>query len=254
MLQEICIVHNVMSGGTMYPKCILFDLDDTIISFEGAAEVAWKRCCSSFVNSNKVNFNDEELLNKINEIRKWYWNDPIRHKRGRMNMLAARREIVLMAMEQLEYSDEISSISMADSYTIMQDEMLELFPNALVTLETLKNLDVKLGLVTNGSSEKQREKLNRFKLNDYFDYFFIEGEIGVGKPDIKVYEIALDKINLSSTDVWMVGDNLIWDVQAPQKLGIYSIWNDFRSTGLPKDSLVIPDRTINNIYELIDRR
>lgn len=194
-----------MSGGTMYPKCILFDLDDTIISFEGAAEVAWKRCCSSFVNSNKVNFNDEELLNKINEIRKWYWNDPIRHKRGRMNMLAARREIVLMAMEQLEYSDEISSISM-----------------------------------------------DRFKLNDYFDYFFIEGEIGVGKPDIKVYEIALNNINLSSTDVWMVGDNLIWDVQAPQKLGIYSIWNDFRSTGLPKDSLVIPDRTINNIYELLD--
>ena len=235
----------------MYPKCMLFDLDDTIISFEGVSEVAWKKCCNSFVEANKVHFNGEELFNKINEVRKWYWNDPIRHKSGRMNMVAARRDIVTMAMQQFEYSDESSSIILADSYTHMQNDMLELFPNAIVTLETLKNRGVILGLVTNGSSEKQREKINRFMLNDYFDYYFIEGEIGIGKPDTKVYEMALDKINLRATDVWMVGDNLIWDIQAPQKLGIYSIWNDFRRTGLPKDSLVIPDRTINNIYELL---
>ena len=47
-----------------------------------------------------------------------------------------------------------------------------------------------------------------------------------------------------------VGDNLDWEVAAPQKLGIYSVWIDPRGNGPPADSGVTPDRIVASIAEV----
>jgi putative hydrolase of the HAD superfamily len=62
----------------------------------------------------------------------------------------------------------------------------------------------------------------------------------------------LENLGLTPGDVWSVGDNLEWDILAPQKLGMFGIWNDFRGQGLPSDSPIIPDRIITRISELMD--
>ena len=49
----------------------------------------------------------------------------------------------------------------------------------------------------------------------------------------------------------MVGDNLEWDVAAPQRLGIVGIWLDVLGTGLPEASAVTPDRIIRSLSELL---
>jgi putative hydrolase of the HAD superfamily len=48
-----------------------------------------------------------------------------------------------------------------------------------------------------------------------------------------------------------VGDNLEWDVAAPQRLGIAGIWLDVAGAGLPPASLVHPDRIIRSLTELL---
>ena len=45
----------------MLPKAILFDLDDTIISFDGAADFAWEEICKVFIETEKPTFNADEL-------------------------------------------------------------------------------------------------------------------------------------------------------------------------------------------------
>lgn len=235
----------------MFPKAILFDLDDTIISFEGVSEEAWKKCCSDFINEYLPVCNEQELLSQINTTRKWYWSDPERHKIGRTDMIQARREIVKIALNNLKVYDIIQANSLADSFSAYRVELISLFPNSINTLKYLKSKNIKLGLITNGTSKEQRAKINRFNLNDFFNIILIEHEVGFGKPDLRVYIKALEYFNVESKDVWMVGDNLIWDIQAPQKLGIYSIWNDYQNKGLPKDSQIIPDRIINDISELL---
>lgn len=114
-----------------------------------------------------------------------------------------------------------------------------------------KTAGVRMGIITNGTSEGQREKLRRFTLTDFFEIILIEQELGFGKPDLRVYLHALELLHLQPQDVWMVGDNLVWDIQAPQALGIYSIWFDYKKIGLPKDSAIIPDRVITDLSELI---
>ena len=75
--------------------------------------------------------------------------------------------------------------------------------------------------------------------------------MGYGKPNEAVFLRALDELNLRPESVWFVGDNLEWDIEGPQKLGIFSIWNDYGKKGLPPSSKIIPDRIINNISELV---
>jgi len=63
---------------------------------------------------------------------------------------------------------------------------------------------------------------------------------------------ALSDLGLGPSEVWTVGDNLEWEVAAPQRLGSYSIWNDYKAQGLPRDSNAVPDRVIYRISELIE--
>jgi putative hydrolase of the HAD superfamily len=235
----------------MLPKAILFDLDDTIISFDGAADTAWKIMCNSFVKEMNTSFDEEALLDSVNEVRTWYWSDPERHRVGRLDMIQARRDIVKKSLENLGYTDLESGWRMADNYSKLQDELICMFPDARITLEKLKSQGIRMALITNGTSEKQRSKIDRFCLSGFFEFCLIEGEVGFGKPDVRVFEIALEKLGLDAGNVWMVGDNLTWDIEAPQKLGIYSIWNDHGKKGLLAQATVKPDRIINSISELI---
>lgn len=235
----------------MLPKAILFDLDDTIVSLDEASEIAWVKACKTFAESERPGFTSEQLLECISKIRKWYWGDPERHKVGRMDLINARREIVKAAMQKLGYFDEEKTFQMADNFCRMQDELVCPFPKSIETLEKLKEKGIRMVLITNGSAEKQHGKLNRFCLSGFFEFCLIEEEVGFGKPDTRVFELALQKLGLGAEEVWMIGDNLVWDVEAPQKVGIYSIWNDFRKKGLPEGSAIIPDRIINDISELL---
>ncbi len=235
----------------MLPRAILFDLDDTIISFEGVSGAAWEKCCSDFVNQNTLAFSKQELLSQINAIRKWYWSDANRHTIGRANIIEARRNIVKIALSNLEVYDENLSNGLADMFSSYRVELICLFPNSIHTLKELKAQNVKLALLTNGTSHDQRAKIDRFNLSDFFDVILVEHEVGYGKPDTRIYKLALERLGLGAKDVWMVGDNLVWDVQAPQQLGIYSIWNDYQNSGLPEGSEIIPDRIVSDISELL---
>jgi len=235
----------------MLPKGILFDLDDTIIAFDGAANTARLQVCKKYYTECSLS-NANDLFQAISTTSQWYWSDRDRHKAGRNNIDDARREIVNLALEKIGINDLPLAHNIANDFIKLREEMIELFPQAEETLEYLKNNNILLALMTNGESEKQRSKIKRFNLEKFFDIILVEGEIGYGKPDKEVYTMALDALNLEPDDVWAVGDNLEWDVWGPQQLGIYSIWNDYKKQGLPSTSDVVPDRVINSIAELIE--
>ena len=126
-----------------------------------------------------------------------------------------------------------------------------MFPGAHETLDKLKELGVKLALVTNGAAAPQRAKVVRFALEHRFDHIQIEGEHGFGKPEEQAYVHALQSLGVEAHETWMVGDNLEWEVVAPQRLGIYAIWYDGYGVGLPPGSPIRPDRIISSLPELL---
>ena len=235
----------------MLPKGILFDLDDTIIAFDAVANPTWRRICEEYASKYAL-FDPESLYNTINEVRKWYWADRDRHKIGRMDLDSTRRKIVRLAFEKLDIANIPLAYEIADTYSVQREEGIRFFPKAEDALKTLTARKVALALITNGDARKQRDKVRRFRLERFFETILIEGELGYGKPEEAVYLRALDDLALNPAEVWSVGDHLEWDVAAPQKLGIFGIWNDFEGKGLPRSSPIVPDRIINSIYELIE--
>jgi putative hydrolase of the HAD superfamily len=139
----------------------------------------------------------------------------------------------------------------AVDYTRAREETLCLFPDTIPTLTQLRSAGVELALITNGEAEVQRRKIQRFALADYFSVVLVEGEFGLGKPDERVYLHVLEQLHVAPKDAWMVGDNLEWEVAAPQRLGIKGIWYDVAGNGLPGTSLVRPDRIIRRLSELL---
>ncbi|MCI0825965.1 MAG: HAD family hydrolase, partial [Chloroflexi bacterium] len=107
-------------------------------------------------------------------------------------------------------------------------------------------------LITNGASQPQRAKIQRFNLAPLFESILVEEEFGAGKPEPQVYLHSLEQIDTKPSEAWMVGDNLEFDVEAPQKLGIKGIWVDWQAGGLPVASAVRPDRIVNRLSKLVD--
>lgn len=140
---------------------------------------------------------------------------------------------------------------LADRFTTFREEEMFVFPGAHDAIDALKARGVKLALVTNGAADTQRAKVERFALTHRFDHIQIEGEHGFGKPEARAYLHAMQALGVTAAETWMVGDNLEWEVEAPQRLGIYAIWMDVHGQGLPAGSTIKPDRIIRSLTELL---
>ena len=240
----------------MRPKAILFDLDDTLISPHHHRTVFWHEAIQDIWKQKEGNKVPEpkdidDLVNKINRSATDFWSVPDRHKSGRLDIRTARFTILDNAIGSDKRYDRNTRWLIADRCGALMFDKTTLFPDAISTLKHLKLEGIKLALVTNGASEAQRAKINKFDLEQYFLHVQIEGEAGVGKPELKAYKMAMEKLNVVATETWMVGDNIDWEVIAPQKLGIYSIWRDPRGHGvLPEGTLAKPDRIITRLTQL----
>ncbi len=233
------------------PKSVLFDLDDTILAYEAESERCWQQVCLSFAPFVS-GLEADTLAACIEEVRAWYWGDFERDRRGRLDIPNARREIVEAAFDRLGESDTAMAHEIADAYTMLKEKSVRPFPGAIETLRYMQRSGTRLALLTNGTKELQRAKIARFGLESLFECIVIEGEFGTGKPDQRVFSHALDSLNSGASDAWMVGDNLHADIAGAQALKIYSIWVDWRASGLPASSTVIPDYVIHSIAQLKD--
>jgi putative hydrolase of the HAD superfamily len=240
-------MHKDVTSAT--PSVMFFDLDDTIIVFDSAGDGVWRKVCEEFAVKDS-RFEVETLLASINRIASWYWRDPVRHRIGRLRLDDTRKEITALALEIIGVYDDDLAAEMTEQYVAIREEMIHLVPGASETLDVLSSRS-RLALITNGESHKQRWKIGRFGLGRYFEQIFIEEEMGFGKPDIRAYELALSVMKVKAHETWMIGDNLEWDIAAPQELGIFAVWNDWRGKGLDPESPVKPDRIIKSITELV---
>ena len=232
------------------PKAILVDLDDTILDSDSNADEVWFQVCREFASS-LGSVTAEVLHAAVMDSRDWLWGDPERARRGRLDLWQARRDILTRALAHLKAPNSSIVDGMADRYATIRDEKLKPFPGAIDTLRRLKEQGRRLGLLTNGSSESQRGKIDKHGLAEFFDHIQIEGEFGIGKPDERAFRNALDALGVSPAAAWMIGDNLDFDIHAAQQLGIYAVWVDLHGNGLPEGTAVRPDRIVRSISELI---
>jgi putative hydrolase of the HAD superfamily len=231
------------------PRALLLDLDDTILDDSSGVLDCWREACDAHAE-HLGEIPPQSLLDSVQTVSLEYWADAERHRRGRLDLARARHEVVSGALRALGADESDVALRISTAYAAARHRRIRPFDDAVETVRWFRERGCRLALLTNGAHDAQRTKIERFELEGLFDVILIEGALGYGKPDPRVYRKALDALDASPPEGWMVGDNLEWDVGGPQKLGITGIWIDAKGHGVPATSAVRPDRIIRSLSDL----
>ena len=114
-------------------------------------------------------------------------------------------------------------------HSSMRDELLNLykvlspFKEVHETLKTLKEKKFKLAILSNGTPSLLNELVKSNNLENFFDDIFSIEEVGIYKPNYKVYDIPIKKYKIEKNEVAFLSANT-WDVSGGGNYGYHSIW------------------------------
>ena len=137
----------------------------------------------------------------------------------------------------------------------MKNELLNLykvlspFKEVPETLKTLKEKKFKLAILSNGTSSLLNELVRSNNLEDFFDDLFSIEEVGIYKPDSKVYDLPIKKYKIEKNEVAFLSANT-WDVSGGGNYGFNSIWVN-RNNSIFDNLDYKPLNEIKNLNELI---
>ncbi|ANE42986.1 HAD family hydrolase [Deinococcus puniceus] len=95
-----------------------------------------------------------------------------------------------------------------------------LMPYAVNALDELRAAGIRIGVVTNGWKDVQTACLEGCGLRPLVDDVVISKEVGLSKPDPRIYTLALERLGVSAAETWFVGDSPKNDVWRPQQVGM----------------------------------
>ena len=136
----------------------------------------------------------------------------------------------------------------------MKNELLNLykvlspFKEVPETLKTLKEKNFKLAILSNGTPSLLNELVMSNDLNDLFDDLFSIEEVGIYKPDAKVYNLPIEKYKIKKSEVAFLSANT-WDVSGGGNYGFNSIWVN-RNNSIFDNLDYKPQNEIKNLGEL----
>ena len=148
-------------------------------------------------------------------------------------LVGVRATMWLAALRAVGLDDEALAQRCATAYNAYRKEYLKLWPGALELLAALRARGLKLGLITNGFAETHREKLAILELEDAFDEIFIADEVGMIKPDPRLFRLACERLDAEPECSAMVGDRYDRDIRGAHEVGLYTVWLNVRNESVP---------------------
>jgi putative hydrolase of the HAD superfamily len=206
---------------------ILFDLDDTLADSSGTEALVWDGVAD--VIAEYVPDVDREVLRqRYMDVLEGHYAELAA---GRIDFVTFRRRRLADALSPWgEVSDELLQRYMAAKGRIA-DEM-QPFPEAIAVVRALRELGIRVGVLTNGPSAFQRRKLEVSGIGPELDAIAISEELGFAKPEREAFAQALALLGTRAEETAMVGDSLENDVLGGIGAGLAAVvWMPGPRTG-----------------------
>ncbi len=222
-------------------SAVLFDIDDTLCATTDFAKLARHNAIVAMIDAG-LKAPVEELLGELDEVIAEFTSNYEHHF-----------DKLLLRLGPQAYEHRNRALVVAAGIAAYHDtkfRKLGPYPGVQKLFADLKRARVRLGVITHGLEVKQAEKLVRLDLVKYLDpeAIFISDQVGINKPNPKLYAHALRKLGLLAPQVMYVGDNPSHDVAPPKSLGMIAVWANLGAKHQPCG--VAPDHTIKNFDEL----
>lgn len=138
---------------------------------------------------------------------------------------------------------------LAETFAEQRRRLQRLMPDAREVLTRLSKT-YRIGLLTNGAPDLQREKLLNSGLEPLLHAVAISGEHDIGKPQPEIFHRLLAELGASPAETVMIGNSLERDIQGARNAGIASVW--LKVAGSEEHADVAPDHTITALVQLPD--
>ncbi|MFC0472787.1 HAD family hydrolase [Halalkalibacter kiskunsagensis] len=251
-------------------KAIFFDLDDTLLWDQLSVQRAFEATCQ--VAANQYNIDpvalEKAVRKEASELYATYetydftkmiginpfeglWgnflDDDDNFRKMKDIVPAYRKDAWTRGLKAIGIDDSQFGSELAERFPVERRKHPFVYEESFNVLEQLKG-KYNLLLLTNGSPDLQNTKLEITpELVPYFDHIVISGAFGKGKPDVTIFEHALEKMSLTKDEAIMVGDNLMTDILGASRVGMKSVWINRHNK---ERNEVVPDFEITHLEEL----
>lgn len=193
----------------MNSRAILFDLDDTLNDRQATLKIFVEHFLQEFASKlEPISFDD--LL--------------FEYQRVDAGGYRPRDQVHDLLADSLPWLEPIKPLTLVAFWYGLFPKLSVPMPHARETLIALQTRGIKLGLVTNGKSKIQNQKVDTLELREFLDVILVSEDVDIKKPDPRIFQIALEQLQLEAAQVWMVGDHPVNDVLGAQGAGLTGVW------------------------------
>jgi len=214
-------------------KAIIFDAYGTLFDVNSAAE----KC------KDKIGDKWEDFAN--------YWRTTQLEYTWLRSLMNRHKDFWQVTEDSLDKSMKAFKINLA-----MRNELLNLykklstFPEVKEALNDLKKKNYKISILSNGTPALLNELVSSNNLDNFFDDIFSIEEVGIYKPDSKVYNLPIKKYQIKKDEVAFLSANT-WDVSGGGNFGYNSIWVN-RNKNIFDNLDYKPKNEVENLTQLLD--
>ena len=195
---------------------VFLDIDDTLYSTTAFAARARRAAIAAMIDAGLA-IDLEQGVTELSEVVSEFASNYAGHFDRLLDRLGpealdGRNRAVLVAAGVVAYHRTKS-------------EGLQMLPDVRVVLEALRDAGVRLGIISAGLQVKQAEKLIRLDALQYLDprAIFFSDQLGVSKPNPKIYRLACERAGVEPERAMYVGDRLGHDVLPAASLGMPTV-------------------------------
>lgn len=251
-------------------RAILFDLDDTLVVDEAVSREAFQAVAAKAHQEHAIESGRFLRAAEAEARRQWASGPCVAYCReigisafeclwgrfeGETPELTAlrawaqvfRRRVFDAALREQMIEDPKGGADLARAFEEARRRLQRLMPDAVETLARLRP-DYRIGLLTNGAPDLQREKIAASGLGKYFHAIVISGERGIGKPRPEIFQRLLTELGVDAAESVMVGNSLERDIAGARNAGVTPIW--IRVPGSEEFAEAVPAETITGLAQL----
>ncbi len=234
-------------------KLVAFDLDDCLFDSTGLSERARIKGIDAMINLG-LKVERQKAIATLQEVVKEYGSNSSQHyDYFLLRLNQANNQLPLPSGEQFKY---LAGAVMA--YHEEKTKSIKAFEDVEPCLKKLRESGIKTAIITDGIPIKQYEKILRLNIDSLIDLIVVSDEIGIRKPNPKLFEYCLKKFGFKGSETIYVGDRIDSDIIPALLNNMYSVYihrggkYDINKFGyrIPGDAK--PDYQIHELSEIFD--
>jgi putative hydrolase of the HAD superfamily len=224
---------------------ITFDIDDTLYSSTDFARLARENALKAMINAGlKIDF--KTAAQELDEIVSEFTSNDSQHldrllQRLPKDALAGMNTAVLVASGIVAYRDTVH-------------KSLLPYEDALDALKRLQSNGFRLGVVSQGLTVKQAEKIVRLRILPFLDQsaIFFSDQLATSKSNPKFFQRAADKLGVAAKECMHIGDRPDRDIDPANKAGWVTVLNRRSGRYHERPGESPPAFVIHNFWDLIE--